>query len=443
MSYSAIISKLEDVRVHPNADRLMLANVLGYQVVVGLDAKTGDVGIYFPSGGQLSVDYATANDLVRRKDANGDNAGGMFCEKRRVRIQKLRKEISDGYFAPISSISGIEKEAVGFEFTSYHGVEVCDKYIVKPKEGYINRKGSELDMRWRYLPRWLRIKLRKVVPLKVKNRCKTFLPHFDTSQLQRKLGELTEGDCIIITEKIHGTSARVGNLPVQVSHNWFKRKFSKLLGLNIQTVEYRILVGSRRVTLGEYKNLNDDHFRKRGISDFAEKLNKGETIYGELVGWEHVGRTIMPSVDKKKLGKKFKKYLNSEGKDLMNYSYGCEAGQVKHVVYRITQLNSEGDTVELNWEEVIARCAELKIDHVVEHNNSGFEFNGDTEDFLKYCDGIRDGVSEHDDSHIKEGIVIRVENDAGMFCLKHKSIDFKLLEGMLADVGVVDQEDLN
>lgn len=440
MSYSAVVAKLENVRPHPKADRLMLADVLGYQVIVGLDVKEGDIGIYFPSGGQLSEGYAEDNDLVRRKDAEGNNAGGMFCLKRRIRIMKLRGEVSDGYFANLTSIKGIEKEKLGFEFAEYKGVPICNKYIVKPKEGYANKKGSELDMRWRFLPRWLRIKLRKRFPKPIKSVCQDFHPHFNTSQFQRQLDKLEDGDFISISEKIHGTSSRVGNLPVQISHNWFKRKFSKLFGLNLQTVEYQILVGSRKVTLGQYKNLNEDHFRKRGIADFAEKLNEGETVYSELVGWEHAGRTIMPVVGKEKLGKKFKKYLNSVGKDSMEYSYGCEAGQVKNFVYRITQLDKDGITRELNWEQVIVRCDELGIEHVNEFDYVCYD--GDIEKLVGYCDKLKEGASVVDPSHIREGIVLRVENDHGMFCLKHKSIDFRIFEGILADAGVVDPEDL-
>ena len=43
------------VRPHPNADRVQLADVLGYQVVVGLDVKTGDLGILFPPDSQLGL----------------------------------------------------------------------------------------------------------------------------------------------------------------------------------------------------------------------------------------------------------------------------------------------------------------------------------------------------------------------------------------------------
>lgn len=94
----AIIAPIT-VSKHPNADRLQLGSVFGSQVVVGMDVKSGDVGIFFQEGLQLSDEYAKANDLVRRKDADGNAAGGFFEENRRVRCQKFRGTKSEGYWA--------------------------------------------------------------------------------------------------------------------------------------------------------------------------------------------------------------------------------------------------------------------------------------------------------------------------------------------------------
>jgi hypothetical protein len=56
---------------HPNADRLQLGTVAGSTVVVGLETADGEMGIFFPEGLQLSPEYATANDCVRRKLEDG------------------------------------------------------------------------------------------------------------------------------------------------------------------------------------------------------------------------------------------------------------------------------------------------------------------------------------------------------------------------------------
>lgn len=70
MSYYGIVSKLENVRLHPNADRLKLAVALGYTVVVGLDAKEDDVVILFPDDGQLSEQFCFENSLYNKTELN-------------------------------------------------------------------------------------------------------------------------------------------------------------------------------------------------------------------------------------------------------------------------------------------------------------------------------------------------------------------------------------
>lgn len=65
--YNAYVTKLKNVRPHSNADRMLLADCFGNTICVGLDAKDGDIGIYFPTDGQLSVEYAEKNNLVRKK----------------------------------------------------------------------------------------------------------------------------------------------------------------------------------------------------------------------------------------------------------------------------------------------------------------------------------------------------------------------------------------
>src|SRR6185369_6632315 len=106
--YEAIIAKLTNLRPHSNADRLQLATVQGNQVVVGLDYTEGTLGIFFPTDGQLSMEFATANDLIARRDeTTGEKAGGFFDQNRRVRCQRFRGEKSDGYWCKLDSLLNV------------------------------------------------------------------------------------------------------------------------------------------------------------------------------------------------------------------------------------------------------------------------------------------------------------------------------------------------
>ena len=81
--YNAYVTRLKNVRPHSNADRMLLADCFGNTICVGLGTKNGDIGVYFPTDGQLSVEYAEKNNLVRKKDENGKNIGGYLDPDKR------------------------------------------------------------------------------------------------------------------------------------------------------------------------------------------------------------------------------------------------------------------------------------------------------------------------------------------------------------------------
>ena len=49
----------------------------------------------------------------------------------------------------------------------------------------------------------------------------------------------------------------------------------------------------------------------------------------------------------------------------------------------------------------------------------------------------------HDKTHIKEGDCVRLESGLVPRIYKHKSFEFKVLEGLAKDSGVVDMEESN
>ena len=86
---------------------MQVATFFGNDTIVGLDVKVRDMGIYFPVDGQLGEEYATKNNLLRRKDENGNNVGGYLDpDKRNITALKLRGEKSDGLFMPLTSLEG-------------------------------------------------------------------------------------------------------------------------------------------------------------------------------------------------------------------------------------------------------------------------------------------------------------------------------------------------
>ena len=129
--YKAYVTIIKNVRKHPNADRLQLGECFGNTVCVNLDYTDGQIGVYFPTDGQLSVEFAEANNLLRKKDEDGNNIGGyMDPDKRNVTSIRLRGEKSDGLFLTLNcleSIGDISTLKVGDVIDVFNGHEICKK----------------------------------------------------------------------------------------------------------------------------------------------------------------------------------------------------------------------------------------------------------------------------------------------------------------------------
>ena len=181
MSYSAYVVKVTQLRKHSNADRLQVATFFGNDTIVDLNVHEGDIGVYFPVDGQLSERFCQVNDLVRRKDENGNQCGGyMDPEKRNIKAIKLRGEKSDGLYLPITCLTDfctISDLKVGDTISVVNGEEICRKCIPRRNPNY-GVGGPRSPKRAR------------------KNIAPTFFEHVETEQLAYNLGKFRNGDII-------------------------------------------------------------------------------------------------------------------------------------------------------------------------------------------------------------------------------------------------------
>lgn len=426
MSYCGYITKLKNIRVHPNADKLLLADVFNETVIVDKNANENDLVIYFPSDGQLSEEYCKVNDLLRRKDENGNHAGGFLdSNKRNVRIIKLRGEYSDGLVLPLSSLmyTGIDINffTLGDQITVVNGHEICRKYI--PYQNHINSKPK--------------IKDGKVRKEKDEELTPQFAEHIDTPQLRFAMDHFRPGDIISLTEKVHGTSSRNANTLV-ISHKrtWLDR----ILGRNGKDhKEYKYLVGTRRTTiknpLGGYYGNNQ--FRIDWGQKFKGKLHEGECVFGEIAGYINDTLTpIMNVADNKQT--KDREFIKQYGKTT-TFTYGCEEGESRYFVYRMTYTMPDGTVIEYPWDLVTLRAEQMGFETVPELDR--FIYTTE-EDFLARVNKWLDTPSTIDCRHIIEGVVVRALNDPGLKIAKAKSEGFKIIEGIMkADADLPDLEE--
>lgn len=469
--YNAYVTTIKNLRKHPNADRLQLGECFGNTVCVSMEYTDGQIGVYFPTDGQLSVEFADANNLLRKKDVDGNNIGGyMDPDKRNVTSIRLRGEKSDGLFLPLTcleSFGDVSNLKVGDVITTFNGHEICTKYI--PHRNI--RSGHATN------GNHTRKKKVPIAPL--------FTEHADTEQLAYNLGAFQAGDQIEITLKMHGTSQRTGYLPVFKGYRCTNRiyqaalnavmsgkkvgamtqKFANL-GLVSATpiYDWDYVSGTRRTVLENFNGgyYGSNEFREQHSKFFEDKLHKGEEVYYEVVGFTHTGTPIMATADNKKLNDK--EFVKQYGKTTI-FSYGCnpngkegigiterEVPQSDFYVYRMTMTNEDGDIVEYTPDFMRYRCEQMGC-KCVPVMYKGFipdEINGEIHmnnftpgEWVKaIAEKYYDGPDPIGKTHVREGVVVRIVNKPKFCAYKHKNFAFKCLEGLVkAEATAPDMEE--
>lgn len=468
MAYTGFITRLKNVHKHSNADRLQIGECFGNSVIVSLDYHDGQLGVYFPVDGQLSEEFCNVNDLVRRKDENGNYCGGYLDpEKRNIKALKLRGEKSDGLFLPLTCLANfttVSELKEGDTIDILNGVEICKKYIPKRKVGTWHGGKKSGKAKVNFAP--------------------TFYEHVDTEQLAYNLDKFKAGDVVELTLKMHGTSGRTGYLPlVKRKKRTLWQKIMRRPGTKY--TEYGYVTGTRRVVLDDKHDggyYTDNQFRVEMAKKFEGKLHKGETVYYEIVGFVNESTPIMASVKNSKI--KDKEFSKQYGEETV-FSYGCdpngeweETRDIAFVdgitdtataeviyppkcdvyVYRMTMSNDEGDVVEMSPEQMRYRCDQMGVKCVPVFEKFIIpEFDMQVQqDFPEWYDGIRhekvayvpiapgeyvlrkveqyfDGPDPIGKTHIREGVVARIVNRPNIAVYKHKNFNFKVLEGIIKD----------
>ena len=424
--YKAYITKITNLRKHSNADRLLVGECFGNNVIVSLDTKEGDVGVYFPVDGKLSEEFATINDLVRRKDEFGNPCGGYLDpEKRNITAIKLRGEKSDGLFVPLTSLSkftDITKLEVGLAFDTLNGKQICEKYIPNRP----NRCGCGCSQH--------------TSKKKIKvNEYPQFTEHVDTEQLAYNINNFKKGDICYITLKMHGTSQRTANTlhEKEIKPNFIQRLFGRK---PFKIRQYEVVSGTRRVVLDSFEKdtsyYGGDLFRKQWHDFFAKRLHEGEEVFYEVLGYTDSGRLIMGEADNKKT--KDKEFIAQYGATT-RFTDGCEPNNCVAYVYRMTYTSPEGVVIEYPTELVQRRCDEMGIPFVPVFEKFIFTTKAN---LMKRVEKYYDGTDPVGKTHIREGVVVRIDNRPTFKAYKHKNFNFKVLEGIVkTDAQAPDMEE--
>ena len=441
--YTAYVTKLKNIRPHPNADRLNLAECFGNTVVISKDYDAETLYLYFPTDGQLSEKYATINNLVRKKDDAGNSVGGYLDpDKRNIRAIRLRGEKSDGLVMPLDSVAytgvDISEFQEGIVIHMLNGHEICCKYVPRCNPGRSSENGNRT-----------RKKKVNIAPL--------FAEHADTEQLAYNLSAFKPGDQIEISLKMHGTSQRTGYLPVLKG---YKRNFLDFIlrRAGKPIYEYDYVSGTRRTVLENYEGgyYGDNEFREQHSKIFEGKLHRGETVYYEVCAFTESGTPIMSSG-------KVPKEAQAQYGETMVFSYGCEPTGKRRLygqdedgvfsieedvprsvmyVYRMTLTTEEGYVVEYTPDQVRYRCEQMGVNavpvfwtgYIPEHPGSADDDTITAGEWIKNkAEQYYDGPDPIGKTHVREGVVVRIINRPKFCAYKHKNFLFKQISGIISD----------
>jgi hypothetical protein len=414
-NYLAQVVRLDNIVPHPNADRLQIASIQGNSVIVSLDAKEGDVYVYFPLECAINKEFLSWSNSFSDKTLNADKqAVGFFGKQCRVRAVKLRSVPSMGYALPFDKFCNwleektgksveFKEDLIGKEFDSYGDILVCEKYVnpvtIKNQNKANNKKQG-----------------RKAIESKLISGQFSF--HIDTPNLRKLVSQISPEDYISITRKYHGTSAVISKVLCRKKLNWAE-KLLKKLGVNVVDTEYDMVYSSRRVIKnGDIRGDSAVHYYSHDIWGDAAKvlestLEPGISLYLEIVGY--VGESYIQS----------------------GYDYGFQPGKFDTYVYRITHTDPDGNVFEYSPAQVKEYCIRKGINSVPEfyYGKAKDLFDISTkehwhenlldklcENYLeKYCDDCSGKIPD-------EGIVLRVDKPNEICVFKLKSFAFLEME---------------
>lgn len=330
INYAALVIEVPEPKKLPNSDRLYGIGVAGIEVVVDASwlERVGEKAVLFPAEAQLSHALCAYANLYRHQEFNDNpEEQGYLDDNRRIRALKLRGNISKGLILPLGKVTPVTNSfeddfEVGQSFDTVNGIEVSRKYALPVKGMPMSKEQAKLAKAFKRVDE------------------KVFPTHIDTEQYERNEGHIDPDDIVIVTQKLHGTSVRFGNVPVKVEHTFWER-LAKKLGIRVREHEYDLIAGSRKV-IKDPKSTTQNHFYTTDVwSKAAQKygadLPKGFMVFGELVGYTADGGAIQK-------GFTYEEALNVDAVH--------DAGSSSLYVYRVAIVNEDGVLRDLSWDQV-------------------------------------------------------------------------------------------
>lgn len=209
---------------------------------------------------------------------------------------------------------------------------------------------------------------------------------------------------------IHNTSAILANVLCKKEISRWE-KIKKFFGLKVNDKEYGNIYSSRSVIKNQYINPNANSFYESDIwgcvnRDFSPYIDKGMTVYGEIVGYLEGSQTMIQA----------------------KHDYGCRPGQWKFMPYRITQTDEMGNKTEWDIDKVDEWTRNLVKEHPELEDKTMFLT-------ILYYGRLGDLYPDLDtEHHWHENLLARMKNDKDKFLME---LDEPLCKNKVPREGIV------
>lgn len=261
-NFKVPVTIIRSLSPHPNADRLEIAIIYGFSVVVQKGIyKPGEVIIYCPIDAILSAEVERALFTPDSK---------IKLDRGRVRQIKIRGVVSQGMCIPPSEMMPLIAE--------YAKANKMKEITIEPEQDLSVILGiTKYEPGPKGLPSQPAIKRNKPKE-------NPLLHKYGGCENLKWRPDFFDGKEVVVQEKLHGTNARYALLPNLPNTLW--KKILNLFGL---LPKEEFCYGSNNVQLQSkgYRNgfYDEDVYSKMIKQEqIDEKLLLGETIFGEIIG---------------------------------------------------------------------------------------------------------------------------------------------------------------
>lgn len=371
------VCKIEEVQKHPNADKLDVVRIKGWWSIVSRNQyNVGNYVVFLPP------DAIVPDNLIEKYKLDYLKKNG------RLKTIKLRGFISQGLCLPCDCLPNSNKYLEGENVAEILGIKKYEapeaNYQQKPKETiyniFIKYKNGDITFK-RFIKKSIALIKDIFKPKKKIN--PLFDKYTDIENIKNFHTIFKTDDNIIITEKVHGTNFRVGNLK-RPTHYFWQRWIIKLLG------EYEFVYGSHNVQL----------------TNSNERFSfYGDNVYGQIAKRYKLAEIIPED---------YILYGEIYGKKIQELQYGLS--EIDVVFFDIKYKDKY-----LDYDEFTKFCSERNLPVVPLLFRGKFD-----NDMLVYCTNGQSILAKRNNKdQIREGCVVKPEKEEN-----HNRVGRKILKSI-------------